>query len=98
MAQGAATQLSLLKGREGILVNEPRGMEYSKDRLNQEIRGLLRENSLHKNALFLKDKELIVLKDKLKEADGTIDTLSVILGVVLLMSVVGFLFAVTQWR
>jgi len=92
------SQLSLLKGREGILVNEPRGMEYSKDRLNQEIRGLLRENSLHKNALFLKDKELIVLKDKLAEADSTIDTLSVILGVVLLMSVVGFLFAVTQWR
>ena len=92
------SQLSLLKGREGILVNEPRGMEFSKDRLNQVIRGLLRENSLHKNALFLKDKEIIVLKDKLAEADGTIDTLSVILGAVLLMSVVGFLFAVTQWR
>lgn len=72
--------------------------EYSKDRLNQEIRGLLRENSLHKNALFLKDKELIVLKDKLAEADGTIDTLSVILGVVLLLSIIGLLFAVTQWR
>ena len=79
-------------------MNEPRGMEFSKDRLNQEIRGLLRENSLLKNSLFLKDKELIVLQDKLTEADGTIDTLSVILGVVLLMSVVGFLFAVTQWR
>lgn len=79
-------------------MNEPRGMEYSKDRLNQEIRSLLRENSLHKNALFLKDKELIVLKDKLAEADGTIDTLSVILGVVLLLSIIGLLFAVTQWR
>ena len=79
-------------------MNEPRGMEFSKDRLNQEIRDLLRENSLHKNSLFLKDKELIVLQEKLKEADGTIDTLSVILGAVLLMSVVGFLFAVTQWR
>lgn len=73
-------------------------MQYSKDRLNQEIRSLLRENSLLKNSLLNKDKELIVLKDKLAEADGTIDTLSVILGVVLLMSVVGFLFAVTQWR
>ena len=79
-------------------MNTERKPEYSKDRLNQEIRELLRENSLHKNALFLKDKELIVLKDKLTEADSTIDTLSVILGVVLLMSVVGFLFAVTQWR
>ena len=79
-------------------MNTERKPEFSKDRLNQEIRELLRENSLHKNALFLKDKELIVLKDKLAEADGTIDTLSVILGAVLLMSVVGFLFAVTQWR
>ena len=79
-------------------MNEPRGMEFSKDRLNQEIRGLLRENSLLKNSLFLKDKELIVLQEKLTEADSTIDTLSVILGAVLLMSVVGFLFAVTQWR
>lgn len=79
-------------------MNTERKPEYSKDRLNQEIRELLRENSLHKNALFLKDKELIVLKDKLAEADSTIDTLSVILGVVLLMSIIGLLFAVTQWR
>lgn len=79
-------------------MNTERKPEYSKDRLNQEIRSLLRENSLHKNALFLKDKELIVLKDKLAEADGTIDTLSVILGVVLLLSIIGLLFAVTQWR
>ena len=79
-------------------MNTERKPEYSKDRLNQEIRELLRENSLLKNSLFLKDKELIVLKDKLAEADGTIDTLSTILGAVLLMSVVGFLFAVTQWR
>lgn len=79
-------------------MDNERKPEYSKDRLNQEIRDLLRENSLHKNSLFLKDKELIVLKDKLAEADGTIDTLSVILGVVLLMSVVGLLFVVTQWR
>ena len=56
-------------------MNTERKPEYSKDRLNQEIRELLRENSLHKNALFLKDKELIVLKDKLAEDDGTIDNL-----------------------
>ena len=72
--------------------------EFSKDRLNQEIRDLLRENSLHKNSLFNKDKELIVLKERLAEADSTIDTLSVILGVVLLILITGFLFAVTQWR
>lgn len=72
--------------------------EYSKDRLNQEIRDLLRENSLHKNSLFNKDKELIVLKERLAEADSTIDTLSVILGVVLLILIIGFLFAVKHWR
>ena len=72
--------------------------EYSKDRLNQEIRDLLRENSLLKNSLFLKDKELIVLKDKLAEADGTIDTLSVILGVVLLMFIAVLLFTAQWWR
>lgn len=72
--------------------------EFSKDRLNQEIRDLLRENSLHKNSLFNKDKELIVLKERLAEADSTIDTLSVMLGVVLLILITGFLFAVTHWR
>lgn len=72
--------------------------EFSKDRLNQEIRGLLRENSQFKNSLFNKDKEVVALQDKLKEADSTIDTLSVMLGVVLLLFVTGLLFAVTQWR
>lgn len=71
--------------------------EYIKDRLNQEIRELLRENSLHKNALFLKDKELIVLKDKLAEADSTIDTLSVILGVVLLLLIGVTIAAIRYW-
>jgi hypothetical protein len=71
--------------------------EYIKDRLNQEIRELLRENSLHKNALFLKDKELIVLKDKLAEADSTIDTLSVILGVLLLLLIGVTIAAIRHW-
>jgi hypothetical protein len=79
-------------------MNTERKPEFSKDRLNQEIRELLRENSLHKNALFLKDKELIVLQEKLKEADGTINFLSIMLGVVLLMFIAVLLFAVTQWR
>jgi hypothetical protein len=72
--------------------------EYSKDRLNQEIRDLLRENSLLKNSLFLKDKELIVLKDKLAEADGTVNVLSIMLGVVLLMFIAVLLFTVQWWR
>ena len=79
-------------------MNTERKPEFSKDRLNQEIRELLRENSLHKNALFLKDKELIVLKDKLEEADGTINFLSIMLGVVLLMFIAVLLFTVQWWR
>ncbi len=72
--------------------------EYSKDRLNQEIRDLLRENSLLKNSLFKKDKELIVLKDKLAESDGTVNVLSIMLGVVLLMFIAVLLFTVQWWR
>ena len=72
--------------------------EFSKDRLNQEIRGLLRENSQFKNSHFNKDKEVVALQDKLKEADSTINVLSIMLGAVLLLFIVVLLFAVTQWR
>ena len=72
--------------------------EFYKDRLNQEIRGLVRENSQFKNLLFNKDKEAVVLQEKLKEADSTINVLSIMLGAVLLLFIVVLLFAVTQWR
>jgi len=72
--------------------------EFYKDRLNQEIRDLLRENSLLKNSLFIKDKEAIVLQEKLKEADSTINVLSIMLGVVLLMFIAVLLFTVQWWR
>ncbi len=72
--------------------------EYSKDRLNQEIRDLLRENSLLKNSLFIKDKEATVLQDKLTEADSTINVLSIMLGGVLLMFIAVLLFTVQWWR
>jgi hypothetical protein len=75
-----------------------RKSEYNKDRLNQEIRDLLRENSLLKNSLFIKDKEAIVLQDKLTEADSTINVLSIMLGVVLLMFIAVLLFTVQWWR
>ena len=79
-------------------MNTERKPEFSKDRLNQEIRDLLRENSLLKNSLFLKDKELIVLQDKLTEAEGTVNVLSIMLGVVLLMFIAVLLFTVQWWR
>ncbi len=71
--------------------------EYNKDRLNKQIRDLLRENSLLKNSLFIKDKEATVLQDKLTEADNTINVLSIMLGVVLLMFI-AVLFTVQWWR
>ena len=45
-----------------------------------------------------KDKELIVLKDKLAEADSTINFLSIMLGVVLLMFIAVLLFTAQWWR
>ena len=72
--------------------------EFYKDRLNQEIRGLVRENSQFKNLLFNKDKEAVVLQEKLKEADSTINVLSIMLGVVLLMFIAVLLFTVRWWR
>ena len=72
--------------------------EFYKDRLNQEIRGLVRENSQFKNLLFNKDKEAVVLQEKLREADSTINVLSIMLGVVLLMFIAMLLFTVQWWR
>jgi hypothetical protein len=72
--------------------------EFYKDRLNQEIRVLVRENSQFKNLLFNKDKEAVVLQEKLKEADSTINVLSIMLGVVLLMFIAVLLFTVQWWR
>ena len=72
--------------------------EFSKDRLNQEIRSLMRENSHFKNSLFLKDKEVMALQEHLKEADSTINVLSIMLGALLLLFIVVLLFAAQQWR
>jgi len=72
--------------------------EFYKDRLNQEIRNLVRENSQFKNLLFNKDKETVVLQEKLMEADSTINFLSIMLGVVLLMFIAVLLFTVQWWR
>ena len=73
-------------------------MEFSKDRLNKQIRDLVRENSLLKNSLFIKDKEVTALQDKLTEADSTINVLSIMFGVVLLMFIAVLLFTVQWWR
>jgi len=48
--------------------------------------------------LFNKDKETVVLQEKLMEADSTINFLSIMLGVVLLMFIAVLLFTVQWWR
>ena len=44
-------------------------MEYSKDRLNQQIRNLMRENSFMKESLYRKDKEMMELVKRLKTTE-----------------------------
>ncbi len=71
-----------------------RVMEYSKDRLNQQIRDLMRENGHFKDLLFRKDVELNELRRQLVDADKTNNFLSVILGVVLLATIVFTFYAI----
>ena len=91
------SQLALLTRWEGILVNAPREMEYSKDRLNHEIRELTRNNAMLKEALYRKDKEHIDLQMRLNESNEAVNTLSVILGVVLLLLIGVTIAAIRHW-
>ena len=78
-------------------MNAPREMEYSKDRLNHEIRELTRNNAMLKEALYRKDKEHIDLQMRLNESDEAVNTLSVILGVVLLLLIGVTIAAIRHW-
>jgi predicted RNase H-like nuclease (RuvC/YqgF family) len=75
-----------------------RESEYIKDRLNQEIRGLLRENSMLKNSLLNRDREIVDLQEKLRDADSTVNFLSVCLGTVLIVLIVGTLAAIRMFN
>lgn len=59
-------------------------MEYSKDRLNHQIRELQRENSFLRETMFNKDKQLMQVELAYKEADSANRVLSVVLGLTLL--------------
>ena len=87
------SQLGLLQRWEGLLVNE-RVMEYSKDRLNQQIRDLMRENGHLRDALFRKDFELNELRRQMDDAEKTHNFLSVTLGVVLLAFMICTVYAI----
>ena len=78
------SQLGLFTRREGLLVNEQRVIEYSRDRLNQQIRELMRENSALRETMFHKDKHLMKLEAIHSEAEDTVKVLSIGLGLTLI--------------
>jgi hypothetical protein len=87
------SQLALCKKWEGILVND-KTMEFSKDRLNKQIRDLMLENGHLKDSLFRKDYELNQLRRELADADKMSNFLSITMGIILLAFVVFALYAV----
>ena len=95
MEPGAATQLGMFPqaSRGGILVND-KTMEFSRDRLNKQIRDLVRENGHLKDSLFRKDLELNAVRRELADADKTHTFLSVTLGISLLAFLIFSLFAI----
>ena len=95
MEPGAATQLGLFPqaNRGGILVSD-KTMEFLKDRLDKQIRDLVRENGHLKDSLFRKDLELNAVRRELADADKTHTFLSVTLGISLLAFLVFSLFAI----
>ena len=95
MEPGATTQLGMFPqaSRGGILVND-KTMEFSRDRLNKQIRDLVRENEHLKDSLFRKDLELNAVRSELADADKTHTFLSVTLGISLLAFLIFSLFAI----
>jgi len=95
LEQGAATQLGLFPqaNRGRILVND-KTMEFSRDRLNKQIRELVRENGHLRDTIFRKDLELNAVRRELADADKTHTFLSVTLGISLLAFLVFSLFAI----
>lgn len=74
-----------------------REMEYSKDRLNAQIRDLMRENSFFKDALYRKDKERIELDQKLIEANEHIRVLGAVVGAVTIALIFATVAAIRHW-
>jgi len=69
-------------------------MEFSRDRLNKQIRELVRENGHLRDTIFRKDLELNAVRRELADADKTHTFLSVTLGISLLAFLVFSLFAI----
>ena len=69
-------------------------MEFSRDRLNKQIRELVRDNGNLRDTIFRKDLELNAVRRELADADKTHTFLSVTLGISLLAFLVFSLFAI----
>jgi hypothetical protein len=68
--------------------------EYNKDRLNKQIRDLVRENGHLKDSLFRKDLELNAVRRQIEDADKMSNFLSITMGIILVAFIVFALYAV----
>ena len=62
--------------------------EYSKDRLNKQIRDLVRDNGHLRDTIFRKDHELNQLRRQIEDADKMSNFLSITMGIILLAFIV----------
>ena len=68
--------------------------EYSKDRLNKQIRDLVRDNGHLRDTIFRKDYELNAMRRQMEDADKMSNFLSITMGIILLAFIVFALYAV----
>jgi predicted RNase H-like nuclease (RuvC/YqgF family) len=68
--------------------------EYSKDRLNKQIRDLVRDNGHLRDTIFRKDHELNQLRRQIEDADKMSNFLSITMGIILVAFIVFALYAV----
>jgi len=68
--------------------------EYNKDRLNKEIRDLVRDNGHLRDTIFRKDYELNAMRRQIEDADKMSNFLSITMGIILVAFIVFALYAV----
>jgi hypothetical protein len=62
--------------------------EYSKDRLNKQIRDLVRDNGHLRDTIFRKDYELNAMRRQIEDADKMSNFLSITMGIILVAFIV----------
>jgi hypothetical protein len=68
--------------------------EYNKDRLNKQIRDLVRDNGHLRDTIFRKDYELNAMRRQIEDADKMSNFLSITMGIILVAFIVFALYAV----